>query len=356
MLASSAPRQSGRTSVASVPPRARRSSARTSSTTSTSRPYPSGPSPMRRSNPSSSTSASHLAVVGDAAPVDTATVTGPLRRTAGKVRSPRVPSPARLTSAPAACAAASASASTSGEPVATTTTRAPATSAASKGRRCTSTRPSASSGSRDGSTRGATTVTCAPASTRVRARRAPTGPAPTTTHRCPATRSCTGSPPSRPTVPCSPLPSTPSACRAALLVEGQDLQLDRHVHVAHQHVRGHVQHGRREVEDRADARLDQALGGVLRRPRRGGDDPDHDPVLADEVAEAVLVVDDAVADLLADLLLVDVHDGDDGETPIGEAGELRERGAEVARADDDAGPVVVEPELAADLDEQLLDL
>ena len=54
----------------------------------------------------------------------------------------------------------------------------------------------------------------------------------------------------------------------ALLVEGEDLQLDRQVDLAHVDVVGHDEHDRREVQDAADPGADQPVADVLgdRRP------------------------------------------------------------------------------------------
>ena len=55
----------------------------------------------------------------------------------------------------------------------------------------------------------------------------------------------------------------------ALLVEGQDLQLDGHVDLAHLDVVGHDEHGGREVQDAADAGGDQPVADLLGDLRPG---------------------------------------------------------------------------------------
>src|SRR5207302_1457945 len=59
---------------------------------------------------------------------------------------------------------------------------------------------------------------------------------------------------------------------AALLVEGQDLELDRQVDLAERHSRRHRDDGGGEVEDRRDAGAHEAVGHVLRGARGRGDD------------------------------------------------------------------------------------
>ena len=68
----------------------------------------------------------------------------------------------------------------------------------------------------------------------------------------------------------------------ALLVEGEDLQLDGHVHLAHLDVVGHRQHAGREVEDAADPGRDQPVADLLGHRRRRRDHADRDPEVADD--------------------------------------------------------------------------
>ena len=60
------------------------------------------------------------------------------------------------------------------------------------------------------------------------------------------------------------------------LVEGEDLQLDREVDLAHRHAVGHGEHRGREVEDRGDAGVDEAVGDLLGGRGGRGDDADRD--------------------------------------------------------------------------------
>ena len=62
------------------------------------------------------------------------------------------------------------------------------------------------------------------------------------------------------------------------------------------------------------------------------------------------------ADDGVDLGVVDVDDAGDREAPLAEPAVAGERLAEVAGADDDDGPVVGQPELPADLVDEVLDL
>ena len=66
--------------------------------------------------------------------------------------------------------------------------------------------------------------------------------------------------------------------------------------------------------------------------------------------------DDDAVHLGADLVVGRVDERGDHEAPLPEPRVVGERMTEVAHADDDAGPVVGEPELAADVEEQVLDV
>ena len=144
---------------------------------------------------------------------------------------------------------------------------------------------------------------------------------------------------------------------APLLVEGQDLQLDREVDLAQRHAVGHGHDRRREVEDRRDAGVDEAVGHLLGR------------------AAGVAMMPIAIAALGAivgrgrrstrwrgrrrcwpTLLGIGVDQRHDPEAAGAEAPVVRERLAEVADADDGDRPVVGEAELAGDLVEQVLDV
>ena len=83
---------------------------------------------------------------------------------------------------------------------------------------------------------------------------------------------------------------------AALLVEGQDLQLDREVDLAQRDAGRRAHDGGREVEDRRDARVDEAVGHLLRRVRGRGDDADGDAALAGDHGEVVERLDGELAD------------------------------------------------------------
>ncbi len=101
---------------------------------------------------------------------------------------------------------------------------------------------------------------------------------------------------------------------------------------------------------------DEAIGRLLSSCRRHRDDADRHVLGRHELRQLVLVADGQVAESTTDLGAVDIEDADHGEATVGEPGEGRERRSQVARTDDHAGPVVVQVELAADLDEQVLDV
>ena len=142
--------------------------------------------------------------------------------------------------------------------------------------------------------------------------------------------------------------------RLALLVVGEDLQLDRQVDLAHVDALGHGDHGGGEVEDAGDTGSDQAVGDLLGHRGRGGDDGDRDAVLRDEVVEVVdvLYADPAVG--LTDAGDVVVEQRGDPEAAGAEARVVGQRLAQVAEPDDDDRPVLGEPDLAGDLVAEVL--
>src|SRR5690349_6899196 len=87
----------------------------------------------------------------------------------------------------------------------------------------------------------------------------------------------------------------------ALLVEGENLELDREVDLPERHAGRHADDGGREVEDRRHTGVDEAVGDLLRRPRRGGDDPDGDAAVGHDAGEVVEGGDREVADPRTDL-------------------------------------------------------
>src|SRR5215207_9561073 len=70
---------------------------------------------------------------------------------------------------------------------------------------------------------------------------------------------------------------------APLLVEGQDLELDREVDLAQRDAGRCAHDGGGEVEDRRDARVDEAVGDLLRGVRGRGDDADGDAARAGDL-------------------------------------------------------------------------
>ena len=142
----------------------------------------------------------------------------------------------------------------------------------------------------------------------------------------------------------------------ALLVEGEDLQLDGEVDLADVDAVGDGQHARREVEDAADAGGDEPVADVLGGGGRGGDDADGDAERRDHLLEAVQRLHDEPADLGADDRRVGVDQGADREAAGGEAAVVGERVPEVADPDDDDRPVLGEAELAGDLVDEVVDV
>src|SRR5579864_5388142 len=141
-----------------------------------------------------------------------------------------------------------------------------------------------------------------------------------------------------------------------LLVEGKDLKLDREVDLAQRDVVGNLQHRWCEVKDALHARRDEPVGCVLRRASGRGDDPDRDLALFHDALEVREVLNDHRVDGLADLRLVDVDQRAHAEPALAEAAIVRQRAPEVADADDDAVPILREPELTADLINEVLDV
>ena len=159
--------------------------------------------PVRRGGSAAIRSRSHRARAGLAPPVETATVTGPSRWTAGSCTVPGVSPSALLTSTPAAAASATTCASTAGvaggrDHQVRSRRPHPAGRGGARAPRCRASVPGPASGRATAadlapdvawprSTSGATTVTRAPGRRRPRARRVATGPPPTTRQRRPAT-------------------------------------------------------------------------------------------------------------------------------------------------------------------------
>ncbi len=85
----------------------------------------------------------------------------------------------------------------------------------------------------------------------------------------------------------------------ALLVKGQDLQLQRQVDLADVHVVRNGQQNRCEVEHAADSGGDQAVAHFLRRARGRGDNTDHRARATDDVIQQLQWLDLEVRDPLA---------------------------------------------------------
>ena len=149
-------------------------------------------------------------------------------------------------------------------------------------------------------------------------------------------------------------PCGPRRRRLALLVVGEDLQLDREVDLAHVDLVGDGEHGRGEVEDAADAGGDHPVADVLRGRGGGGDHSDRDAVLVDDHVELVEAADLHAGHDLAGAVGVGVEQGDRAEAAGAEAGVVGERVAQVADADDHDRPVLGQADLAGDLVAQVL--
>src|SRR5258706_10755011 len=93
---------------------------------------------------------------------------------------------------------------------------------------------------------------------------------------------------------------------AALLVIAEDLQLDGEVDLANLDGAWHGEHNRSEVQDAGDAGTHQAIGCVLRRAGRGGDDTDADALRLHDLRQFVDMTNAYSAEHRADLRFVDV--------------------------------------------------
>ncbi len=82
------------------------------------------------------------------------------------------------------------------------------------------------------------------------------------------------------------------------------LQVGNRVDVLDRHVVGNTQGNRRVVQDRLDACLDQLVRDVLGGRRRDRDDSQSDRPLLNLVSHPLIVLNDHVADALANLLWV----------------------------------------------------
>jgi hypothetical protein len=143
---------------------------------------------------------------------------------------------------------------------------------------------------------------------------------------------------------------------ATLFVVAQDLQLDGQVDLAHADAPRHGEYNRSEVEDARDPSPDEAVGGILGRCRRRGDDTDADVALLHDLVEVVDVADANAADDAADLRRLDVDHAGDGKTALAETAVAGQGLAEVTGADDDDRPIVGQAQLAPDLVDEEGDL
>ena len=106
--------------------------------------------------------------------------------------------------------------------------------------------------------------------------------------------------------------------RTKVLVVAEDLQLDGKVDLAQRYVRRHAQHGRGEVEHRAHAYRDQAVGDVLGDRGRRCDHRHRDLLLTHDLFEVGQRVDDSLEEPPTDFLAVRVERGDNPEAPLRE--------------------------------------
>ena len=136
---------------------------------------------------------------------------------------------------------------------------------------------------------------------------------------------------------------------------GDLLELDREVHRRDADRRGHAHRARREVEDPAHARGDEAVGHLLRDGGRHREDGDLDSELVDDAVELLHRVDLDAAVAPAVQLRVGVEHGDDLESLLDESLVADERLAEVADADDRAAAGAVGAEDALDLLDERID-
>src|SRR4051794_33481462 len=122
------------------------------------------------------------------------------------------------------------------------------------------------------------------------------------------------------------------------------------------HVRRRLQQRLRVVEDDLHARVDEVVRDALRSAARDRQHSDDDLVLVDGALHLVVRAHAQVTDVLADLALVGVEDGDDLESVVGEHVGAGDRAAKVAGAEQ--GDVVLAggPQDLADLRDQGVDV
>src|SRR5712691_6014004 len=135
--------------------------------------------------------------------------------------------------------------------------------------------------------------------------------------------------------------------------EAQRLQLGRHVDRLHDHVGGHGELDRREVEDRLHARLHQLVHHLLCRLGRRHDDRDVGRLLLEIGRDLLHVPDDQSVPAGPDLLPVLVVDGRDVEAALAETGVLHQRAADPSRAYEHDAVGALEAEDVADLGGEL---
>src|SRR6478672_12285068 len=132
-------------------------------------------------------------------------------------------------------------------------------------------------------------------------------------------------------------------------------QIDRGARGVNGHVRRHLEELLGVVEDDLHAGVHQPVGDVLGSGGRDRQYPDHHVLLLDDAGEARDVVDLDLAELLSDQLRIDVEDGDDLESVVGEDVRARDRLAQIAGAEEDDVVLPGAPEDAADLLHQGID-
>jgi hypothetical protein len=137
--------------------------------------------------------------------------------------------------------------------------------------------------------------------------------------------------------------------------EEREEQLDCRIGGVHLHVRRRVDQRLRVVEDDLHARLDQAIGRVLRCVGRDGQHADHDAAIANDRVELVQRAHEHAAERRPDLPGVGVEGCGDRDAVLGEDRRRGDRRAEATRADERDVVLPLCPQDLADLREQRID-
>src|SRR6201996_1536987 len=139
-------------------------------------------------------------------------------------------------------------------------------------------------------------------------------------------------------------------------MERQDLQFYGQINLTHVNTLCHIENDRRKVEDAGHSRRYQPVADRLRGTGRSGDHADRHLVLNDQVFELIGTLDGQPPDPATHNAGVRIQKRRDAETAGDEAAVVGQGAAQVARADDDHGPVLGQPEGPGDLVDQVVDV